>query len=186
MSRHLWLVLCLWGCGKAVPTSTRIIEGLCTISVEEWPIASPTHVPVGSTIDWDSNPPASGSHFPRWAAYQEYTSPVPRGYWVHSLEHGAVVLLSNCALAEGADCEPILAALRQASASIPSDGTCVAPVRVRTVITPDPSIQTPIVAVAWGFIYRSACVDQPSLEAFVKAHYASGPENVCANGISAF
>jgi hypothetical protein len=191
MNKQSFLLMSLLcGCGGTpgpMPLEVTTIDAGCAITIEAWKLGEPTHLAEGTAITWESNPPASGPHFPRWAGYQEFTSPVPRGNWVHSLEHGAVVLLSNCgALPEGADCEPIKQLLRDASASLPSDGMCTAPVRVRTVITPDPLISTPIAAVAWGFIYRASCVDLPSLSAFAAAHYAKGPENLCANGITRF
>jgi hypothetical protein len=187
MSRLVLALFLLMGCGKPMPTSVTSVDAGCAITIEEWPLDEATHVPIGSQIEWWSNPPSSGPHFPRWAAFQEYSSPVPRGYWVHDLEHGAVVLLYNCAaLPEGADCEPLKQALREASAALPSDGMCAAPTRVRTVITPDPLIATPIAAAAWGFVYRAACVDAASLVEFAKAHYAKGPENLCAAGVTSF
>lgn len=188
MSRHV-LALCvsMMACGKAMPTKTTVIEGPCAISQEEWPLAEPNHVLQGTAITWDSNPPTSGQHYPRWAAFQEFTSPVPRGNWLHSAEHGAIVLLYNCELLPaGTDCEQLKQALRDASGALPSDGMCAAPVRVRTVITPDPLIDTPIAAVAWGFVYRAACVDSTSLVDFAKARYAKGPENLCAAGVTTF
>ena len=191
----LVLFFVLVGCGAA-PTQTPVgadagtplevttIDAGCAITVERWALQGGQHVDVGTDIRWPSNPPNSGPHFPVWAAYQEFTSPVPRGYYVHDLEHGAVVLLSNCDQVSG-DCTPVLDALRAASASLPDDALCSS-VRVRTVITPDPLITEPLVAVSWGYVYRAACVDQPSLNAFVQAHYAQGPENLCANGVTQF
>jgi hypothetical protein len=178
----------MMGCGKAMPLKTTVVEASCgSVTVEEWPLEEAAHVAIGSNITWESNPPQSGPHFPRWAAFQEYSSPVPRGYWVHDLEHGAVVLLYNCELLPvGTDCEQVKQALRDASASLPSDGMCAAPVRVRTVITPDPLISTPIAAVTWGFVYRAACIDPASLADFAKTHYAKGPENLCAAGVTSF
>jgi hypothetical protein len=73
-----------------------VLDASCRVEIDHPPVLPGTHVPVGSTIQWNSNPPSSGPHFPIWAAYQSYTAPVPRGYYVHDLEHGAVVLLSNC------------------------------------------------------------------------------------------
>ena len=110
---------------------------------------------------------------------------MPRGYYVHDLEHGAVVLLHRCELL-GSDCTAALEALRQTVASLPDDPRCSGGVRVRTVITPDPLIPEPIVAVSWGFIYRAQCVDLPSLKAFASSHYAQAPEDECANGVTSF
>ena len=188
----LGVVASLFGCGKAppMPLETTTIDGGCAITVESWALAEATHVPVGTDLKWDSNPPASGSHFPVWAAFQEFTAPVPRGYYVHDLEHGAVVLLYNCTRLEGAEsgpaCELIREGLRQASASLPDDSRCGGAVRVRTVISPDWLTPTSVSAVAWGFVYRADCVDLPSLKAFTAAHYAHAPEDECSNGVTAF
>jgi hypothetical protein len=47
-------------------------------------------------IAYKNIPPASGPHYEQPAAYQFNTSEVPEGNWVHSLEHGAIVLLYQC------------------------------------------------------------------------------------------
>ncbi len=192
--RFSWMcVVVLSACGApqqqvtsdgGTPLEVTTIDAGCAITVERWELGKGNHLPVGTDLQWPSNPPQSGPHYPIWAAFQEYSSPVPRGYYVHDLEHGAVVLLSNCSLVSG-DCTPVLEALRQASASLPDDPKCT-DVRVRTVITPDPLIPQPLIAVSWGFIYRAECVDQPSLNAFVQAHYARGTEDLCANGTTQF
>ena len=191
--RWMWLVV-LGGCGPVMssgadagrgPLSVTTIDAGCAVRIEAWPLGAGIHVDIGSEIAWPSNPPQSGTHYPAWAAFQEFSTPVPRGYYVHDLEHGAVVLLHHCALA-GVDCTPTLEALRQAVASLPDDPRCSAGVRVRTVITPDPLITEPIVAVSWGFVYRAQCVDLPSLQDFMRSHYAHAPEDECANGVTRF
>lgn len=180
------------GCGypNPGPLDASMPEGPCGVVVEAWPLETASHVPAGSDITWQSNPPCSGAHYPVWAAFQEFSSPVPRGYYVHDLEHGAVVLLYNCALVEGgADggaCVALRQGLREASASLPGDRRCGAGVRVRTVITPDTLLTEPVAAAAWGFTWRGQCVDQASLAAFVAAHYARSPEDECANGVTTF
>ena len=190
----VFVLVSLSACGKAPnpgPLDASVPEGPCGAIAEAWPLETATHVPVGTNItSWQSNPPSSGAHFPVWAAFQEFSAPVPRGYYVHDLEHGAVVLLYNCALVEGgADggaCVALQEGLRQVSASLPDDPLCSGAVRVRTVITPDPLITSPVAAAAWGFTWRADCVDQPLLKAFASAHYAHSPEDECANGVTAF
>src|SRR5690606_18750217 len=49
------------------------------------------HVDVGTVIEWMHDPPHSGPHYPVWAASGEHDEVVERGYWVHNLEHGAIV-----------------------------------------------------------------------------------------------
>jgi hypothetical protein len=50
------------------------------------------------------------------------------------------------------------------------------------VLTPDPDLDTPIAASAWGATYTATCIDTASLAAFVSEAYGKGPETTCANG----
>jgi len=168
----------------------------CQIVIESPPVLVGEHVAIGTDItSWNSNPPSSGQHYPIWAAYQTYTDPVPRGYYVHDLEHGAVVLLYNCANDGGSmdasspDCQTIINGLKQVSDSLPDDPLCTSAgdgVRVRVVTTPDPLITNRVAAAAWGWTYNATCLDIPSLTDFAKAHYGQGTEPVCANGQTSF
>jgi len=163
----------------------------CLVAIDSPPLLPPIHVPIGTVIEWNSNPPSSGPHFPIWAAYQAYTTPVPRGYYLHNEEHGAIVLLYNCALAApgGLDCDTIQSQLQQVSDALPDDPFCLdhdAGLRVRTVITPDPLLDVPVAAAAWGWTYKAQCFDLQTLVAFARAHYAQGREDFCNNGQSTF
>jgi hypothetical protein len=162
------------------------LEAGCPVEVATVPLLPAVHVPIGSSVTWNSNPPSSGPHYPIWAAYQTFTSPVPRGYYVHDLEHGAIVFLYNCG---DGGCPDVVDELTAASNSIPDDPLCSAAgagVRVRTVITPDPLLDVPVAAAAWGFTYKAQCADLPSLIQFAASHYGQGPETLCANGTTAF
>jgi len=165
-------------------------EASCFVRIDSPPLQPGNHVPIGTDITtWDSNPPSSGDHYPIWAAFQEYDAAVPRGYYVHDLEHGAVDYLYHCPDAgdDGGACAAIVAKLEQAVAAMPDDPLCTDPgVRVRFVMTPDPLIDHPVAAAAWGWTYVADCVDLPTLEAFAKAHYAQAPENFCTNGTTGF
>lgn len=163
-------------------------DASCFVEIDQPPLMSSfVHVPIGSVVDWDSNPPSSGPHYPIWAAFQAYTSPVPRGYYVHDLEHGAIVFLYNCG---SGGCPEVVSTLQAASDSLPTDPLCTSTggpgVRVRTVITPDPLIPTRVAAAAWGWIYLADCADLPTLEQFAKAHYGQGREDLCSPGTTAF
>jgi len=54
------------------------------------------HVPAGTKVDYNSNPPTSGKHYADWIRSGVYESPKEDGYLVHSLEHGYVILSYNC------------------------------------------------------------------------------------------
>jgi hypothetical protein len=82
----------------------------------------------------------------------------------------------------------VTAALQAASDALPDDPLCALGqgVRVRTVITPDPLLDVPVAAAAWGVVYKAECVDPPTLRDFVLVHYGQGPEATCANGQTQF
>ncbi len=154
----------------------------CLVTVDAPPLLSRDHVAIGTPVQYDSNPASSGPHYPIWAAYQPYTVPVDPRYYVHDEEHGAIILLYNCA--GSTDCQSDVAGLQRVVASIPPDPLCVGNgVSVRYVLAPDPTIPTPIAAAAWGFVYTAACLDLPSLEQFASAHHAQGPEEICSDGV---
>ncbi len=50
------------------------------------------------------------------------------------------------------------------------------------LITPDPLLETPMALSAWGASYTATCIDPPSIDAFVLAHYGQGREPICTDG----
>jgi hypothetical protein len=124
------------------------------------------------------HPPAIGQHFRVWADFGSYPSPVPWGFLTHSLEHGAIVLAHNCENA----CPEVLA-LFETLREETEDPLCRDhPNGNRIIVVPDPELETPIAAVAWGHVYTATCLDEVSLRAFVTEHYAQAPENFCNAG----
>lgn len=159
-------------------------DASCFVEIQEWPKLDSPHIGFGDSPTYNSNPPSSGPHYPVWAAFKDYTTAVDRRYYVHNMEHGGVVLLYKCDKPEG--CPDVADAIKIARDGITTDPLCDPAVRVRAVITPDPLLDTPVAAAAWGFTYKAACVDIPTLTAFANAHQAKGPENLCANGQESF
>jgi hypothetical protein len=161
--------------------------GMCDVVTLAPDLLRAVHIPVGTDAIYDSNPPSSGSHYDIWAAYKEYASAVDRRYYVHDLEHGAIVFVYKCDDNASPACAAIVEGFRQVVAQITPDPACAAGgVAVRTVITPDPLLDVPVAAAAWGHVYRASCVDVPSLLAFAQAFHAKGPEEVCADGTTDF
>jgi hypothetical protein len=153
--------------------------GGCGTTVESFPLAPAPHIPVCSPIEYPTNPPTSGPHYPIWAAFKTYSSPIPRGFSVHDLEHGAIVISYRC----DAPCDAELSALQSYLATLAPDPLCAPPLTRRIVVTPDPLLDVRFAASAWGFALRSSCFDLPALGAFIDAHYAQGPENFCSDGV---
>jgi hypothetical protein len=153
----------------------------CLVTIETPELLPVTHVPEGTVITYNSNPPSSGPHYPVWANFQEYGAPLDEGYLVHSLEHGAVALLYKCDPA-APSCAPTIDALRKIRDSMATDPMCDPSIRVRVVIAPFPRLDAPVAAVAWGITYKAECVDVPTLTQFAKDNYARATENICAPG----
>ena len=180
------------GSGAASYTASAPM-GRCGAIVQEHPIEGAAHVNVCAVVDYGTTPPSSGDHYPVWAAYKTYEAPFPEGFWVHDLEHGAVVFTYNCAAgATGAagdasqgGCDTDIAAATQMLASLADDPACDAlgqGVKRRIVMTPDPALDVRFAASAWGWTLRANCFDAAAFGAFVQAHYGHGPEDICADG----
>ncbi len=152
--------------------------GACNTVVTKFPTEPGVHVDICSPIIWNSNPPSNGEHYPIWAAFKTYTTPVPRGFYVHDLEHGAVVLLYNCP----SGCDAEVAQLQALIDARPNDPLCVAPVNARMVLTPDPLIPTKFAASAWGYTLTADCVDPAAFTQFINDRYGMGTEVLCNDG----
>jgi hypothetical protein len=153
----------------------------CPVVIETPELLTVKHVPEGTVIEYNSNPPSSGPHYPVWAAFTEYQAPLDEGYLVHSLEHGAVALLYKCE-PSAPGCDATIDALRKIRDAVATDPACSAETRVRVILAPAPRLEVPVAAVAWGITYKGDCVDVPTLTAFVKDNYAKGPEDTCSPG----
>jgi hypothetical protein len=125
-------------------------------------------------VNYQSNPPASGPHYPVWAHFQEYQTPVERPYWVHNLEHGAIVLLYRPDAPAAT-----VAALAAAFRALPVDPQCG---HARALLTPDPLLPRPVAAVAADWLLIGDSVDATAIQAFTLAHRNHAPENVCDSG----
>ena len=155
--------------------------GPCNAVVQERAIEGFDHVPVCSEVTYISNPPSSGNHYPIWAAFQTYDFAVPEGYWVHDLEHGAVVFTYNCPGGCDSDiaaAQAFIDALADDPLCVPSDGDP----RVRMTMTPDPNVTTKFAASTWGWTLRADCFDPVAFGAFVQDHYGQGRELLCGQG----
>ena len=165
------------------PFDAAVIDGTgaCGAIAEQHPIEGANHVTVCSPVTYLTKPPSSGDHYPIWAAYQSYASAIPEGFWVHNLEHGAVVVSYNCA----GGCAAEVAAAQSWIDALPSDTVCdpaAGDPRIRVVMTPDPNLDVRFAASAWGWTLRANCFDPNAFDAFFAAHYGQGPEALCAQG----
>ncbi|MEP7053373.1 MAG: DUF3105 domain-containing protein [Pseudomonadota bacterium] len=153
-------------------------SGACGVELAGYLSPTAQHVNVCSVIDYPMNPPVYGDHYPVWAAYKSYAFPVPLGFLVHDLEHGAVVYLYNCA--DG--CADEVAAAQAMIDALPVDPRCVDPVKHQVILTPDPTLPTRWAAVAWGHSLTAGCFTAPAFRGFYDANLGHGGEDSCADG----
>ena len=135
-----------------------------------------THVPEGSAITYAHNPPASGPHYPVWLRYEIFSTPLARGYWVHNLEHGGIVLLYRTDAPAS-----IVTALTDAYHSLPPDPKCGG-TDARAVMLPDATMPHMVVALAADWILESDTVDAVAIRDFTLAHRDHAPESICGLG----
>ncbi len=188
----------LTGCGEEAPigptgpTTTEVLtpnapplpgQTECrVVKTTNIPIEAAQHLDDCTPVTYETNPPSGGNHWGKWAAFKKYTQVVPREMYVHSMEHGAVVLAYRC---EG-ECPEVVAALEKVFDEATGDPLCVTQgsgPKTRLIITEDPELDTPIAASAWGATYTATCIDTASLAAFVAQMHAKGPENICYPGV---
>ena len=133
------------------------------------------HVEEGSPITYRSRPPIGGVHYATWyPRYGVVEEPVLPGYWVHNLEHGAVVLLYKCPDA----CPDLLAQLRGLYDNIPR-GQNQRHSAPRLLITPYSDQDNLLAIVAWGHKLELNSLDTPRLMDFYDRFVDRGPE--CRN-----
>jgi Protein of unknown function (DUF3105) len=158
-----WLVpVCLVACGSTAvatskfdagsrPRAAEVDAGACKAQLTYPALVESPHVAEGTVVQYSTNPPCVGPHYPTWAAFKEYDHPVDQRYLVHSLEHGAVILSYKCA--SPTECPDLVATLHAVRDAVPADSLCT-DVRNRMIVVPDPGLKTRVAAAAWGAIRR--------------------------------
>lgn len=152
----------------------------CNVVVQSAPNAGHLHTAHDcDPVSYGTNPPSSGTHYPDWAAFKTYTSPVPWGFLVHDLEHGAIVLAYNCP--EG--CPDEVAEAQALIDGLGPDPACGG-ARRKTVLAPDPTLDVRWAASAWTWTLRASCFDRQAFASFATTYY-EGPDTevACSQGI---
>ena len=154
-------------------------SGDCNVATVESVPTEFSHLLQCSPVTYDTNPPSGGSHYAIWPAFQSYDFPLPAGFAVHALEHGAVVFWYNCP--EG--CADEVAEVEAFIAGLPEDPLCEGQGSPRrTVLVPYPELATRWGASSWGFALTADCFDAEAFGQFYTDHVGNGREALCAAG----
>jgi hypothetical protein len=143
--------------------------GSCQVEVALPASEGNRHVPSCTAVAYGSSPPSSGPHYGDWPVFRVYDKPVPWGYLVHGLEHGAVVFAYNCPTG----CPEQVDQMKALYAALPPRPSCPRP---PLIVTPDPALDVPFAATAWGAILRARCFDADRFKAFFNSRADLGPE----------
>ena len=167
------------GCGGDPPALGPQLTAACSfpgdppacVATESTPTdEGHSHAPLCSPLTHGTNPPATGAHYIRWPTFRSYERPIPWGYLLHAMEHGAVVIAHNCGTG---GCPSELEAARALLG-------CVAPKacgRPPVILVPDPKLDVRFAAAAWGHLLKASCFDPPTFARFIEAHGNRGPES---------
>jgi hypothetical protein len=168
------LISAVAGCGSSakevvvIPPPTTDDAG-CTVAEAMPPDEGANHVATCSKVTYGSKPPSSGNHYGQWAVFRVYDKPVPWGFLVHAMEHGAVVIAYNCP----GGCPDDVAAAKALIDTVPQKAACS---RKPVIMTPDPTLDVHFAAAAWGYTLRATCFKPEAFAAFITAHANHGPE----------
>ncbi len=72
------------------------VESTKPLPGEKTPQEGREHLPEGSELSFDYNPPTGGNHYASWITKGFYDEPRWDGNLVHSLEHGYIIFWYNC------------------------------------------------------------------------------------------
>lgn len=172
-------VICLTGCGSEIEAHAGEPMGACNAVETSFENGTRSHLEECSDIEYEMSPPVFGDHYPVWAAYKTYEFPVPLGYLVHSLEHGAVIFFYDCP--EG--CTEEVDDVQAFIATLPADARCSDDVQHQIILVPRPGLGARWAASAWGYSLTADCFDLAVFEQFYRAHLGQAPENLCIQGV---
>lgn len=116
-----------------------------------------------STFRYETFPATSGPHASSWAPCGIYAEEVPEVFSVHSMEHGAVVVHHDPALAV-TEIDAIRATARRLGSHV--------------VVTPRAGLAEPVVLTAWTVLARLDTPDPAAIEAFWNDHSQKAPERL--------
>jgi len=150
------------GGGGAAPSATVFNDP----GIETFPNEGNTHVPVGTGIQYNTDPPTSGNHYPFPQQGGFFQNPILPGFLVHSMEHGGVIIYYNPSVITTAQTNT-LKALAQAHQGVFGQVVCV----------PRNDTAFPFILTAWTHWLRLTTFDESRINNFLALFLGKGPES---------
>lgn len=130
---------------------------------QEVKIEGRSHVPNGTEIQYNSNPPAGGPHYGTTAhagIYDKDKAPAD-GYLVHSLEHGAVILWYKSDLLQD-QVEKLKKIFNESSG--------------KKIMVQRKNLDMPVALTSWGWILKLKAIDEAKIKEFIETNSNRAPE----------
>ena len=151
------LMFALIGCGGGLDLNSE--------EIIQFPDEGIEHVPEGTAVTYNTDPPTSGTHYPVAQPGGHYTREILPGYLVHSMEHGSVIIYYNPSITEAQHNE-LRAIIEPHLGQFSS---------VIAVPRNDPDF--PIILTAWRHWQRLRTYDINKIRDFIDLFLGEGPEN---------
>lgn len=120
------------------------------------------HVSEGTQVQYSTNPPTSGPHYPNPQPGGIYDKPVPDGNLVHGMEHGAVILWykSDIPATQSAQLKSIFSSVTVG----------------KKIMVPRDNLDVPVALTSWGRLLKLQTIDENQIKAFMETNEDRGPE----------
>jgi hypothetical protein len=130
------------------------------------------HIADGAPLGNKHQPPSSGNHYATPLPLGTYPTAQPAGNWIHSLEHGYIVVVYRCS---GAECADLNSQAKTIMATLPKDPKYG---EVKFVATPYQTMTPKIAVLAWDKEQDMDLMDQGLIAAFYKQYINHGREDL--------
>lgn len=144
------------------------------------------HVPIGTKVDYNSNPPTSGPHYGDWVRAGIYSDPKDDGNLVHSLEHGYIIMSYKCDQGNKVNKGMEASASGEASSSGNLKDCQERKNQLeqiynkkgqrKLIVVPRSNLDTFFALTAWNYLDKFNEFDERRVTKFIDAHRDHGPE----------
>lgn len=157
------------------------------------------HVPIGTEVQYNSNPPTSGPHYGEWTRSGIYNEVKDDRNLVHSLEHGYVIISYNCdfkavsrqpfdiSIVYAHEEEDIFVSESTPSAEVSDECHQLVDqlkgafakkklAQNKLIIVPRPSLNAKVALTAWNYLDILSEFDEERIIRFIDTHRGHGPE----------
>lgn len=170
-TRLMWWTAISVGIILLVIGTTYIVQAFSKpLPGKDIPILGREHVPVGTPVRYNSNPPTSGNHYATPELAGVYDKPIPDGYLIHSLEHGYDIISYNCQYGNSEKaCNSFVNILKQ---RVSND-------QHKLILIPRVVLDANFALTAWGRIdkFNTSQASLDRVNAFISAFRDAGPEH---------